>query len=910
MNSSSESLSQLQTPSSPYLSSADDVLKQLQTDEKGLSSEQAKARQQQFGLNQLPDNKQLEIIKLFFAQFANAMVLLMMLAAGLSILFHHLVDAILISFIVLLNAIMGFIQEFRAEQSIAALKQMLVTKVQVKRDGKVLVIPQQEVTIGDIISMQEGSKVPADARIITSHNCLVSESVLTGESFPVSKDAKVLTEKVALADQSNMLLMGTTVVQGTVDAVVTSIGINTEFGKIASNLRDISSEKEHFSQKVATLSKQMGGIAIGSAIITFLVGYFIRHFSFAEISLYTIATLVSALPEGLPIILVIVLAVGAQRMAKKRAIIRKLSATETLGVVSVIITDKTGTLTQNIMSAKEVYLPGQPVINIHDEDSTNNLSFSQETKPLLIRDNPHLWKVVTMTGICNQVRVSDETKVTFGTLLGDPTERALYLLAHKAGFNNLAEEQKPKLIDDLPFQQHLRMRACLVDTDQNRNVYYLGAPENILEKCTTVMVNDTIKPLTEADKDEIEAQMRQFSEASLRVVGLASIPAEGAEKLDEKRIHSSDATFIGLVGLYDPPRPEIKDAVASARSAGIRVIMATGDHPRTAAAIAAQVELSPSIESPVVSENEIKDASDEELEKMLANTDVFARLTPQTKLRIAEMLQKQGHIVAMTGDGVNDAPALKKADVGIAMGITGTDVAREASKVVLADDNFATIIAAIKEGRTQFSNLRRSSFFLIMTNVSESAALLIALAIGFPLPLLPIQILWLNVITGGLTDFSLALEPGHKDSMKFPPRSPKENILNWGILPLLGSVTLVTTVLGLVAFEYFLPLGIDSARTAIFIVLSCSQLLTMLSFRSLRRSFFSLDFFGNKPVLIVWVISFGLLIGAISIPQFSAWLQFGRLPTFEVVLLCIASLSIFATSEIVKKLTAVYYLKR
>lgn len=901
----------LHFPASPYLLNSSDVLTTIESSENGLTTTEAKQRQQQFGLNQLPSNKQLQVLKLFFSQFASAMVLLMAIAAGLSLIFDHLVDAVLITFIVLTNAIMGFIQEFRAEQSIAALKQMLVTKVQVKRDGTVQEIPQHEITIGDVIVLQEGSKVPADARILVSHNGLVSESVLTGESFPVSKQAETIASEVALADQTNMLLMGTTVVQGTLEAVVTAIGTSTEFGKIAANLRSIEGEKEHFSQKMAVLSKQMGGIAILSALVTFLVGYFVRGFSFAEISVYTIATLVSALPEGLPIILVIVLAVGAQRMAKKRAIIRKLSATETLGVVSVIITDKTGTLTQNIMTAKAVYLPGQPVIDIHNQDMTENLSFSQQSKPLLLNDNPHLWQVVNMMGVCNQVRVSDETKVTFGTLLGDPTEKALYLLAHKAGFNHLTQDQKPVVVDDLPFQQHLRMRACLVDFNQEREMYLLGAPENILEKCSSILIDKQVVTLTEDHKKEIEDHMKQFSDASLRVVALAISPAKDQQSLEEKNISNAHATFIGLVGLYDPPRPEIKQALAEARQAGIRVIMATGDHPRTAAAIAQQVQLSATIgEVKVVTESDIKNKTEAELVELINSTDVFARLTPQRKMMIAEILQKQGHIVAMTGDGVNDAPALKRADVGIAMGIAGTDVAREASKVVLADDNFASIIAAIKEGRTQFSNLRRASFFLIMTNISESATLLIALAVGFPLPLLPIQILWLNVITGGLTDFALALEPSHKDSMKFPPRSSKENILNWGIFPLIFSVTLVTTVLALAAFQYFLPRGVEVARTAIFVVLSCSQLFTMFSLRSLRRSFFSLHFFGNTAVIIVWFISIVLLVAAISIPQMRQALHFQPLTLQECLLLALASLSIFVTSEVVKKLTAVYYLKR
>jgi len=772
---------------------------------------------------------------------------------------------------------------------------MLVTKIQVKRQGRVMEIPQEEIVVGDLILLQEGSKVPADARILKSHNCWVVESTLTGESFPVEKKEQTLQTNVLLADRNNMLFTGTMVVQGAVEAIVTATGIQTELGKIASSLQTISTAKEHFSQKMTVLIKQMGTIAVVSAIVTFTVGYFIRKFELVDIIIYSIATLVSALPEGLPIVLVIVLAVGAQRMAQKNAIVRKLSATEALGVVSVIITDKTGTLTMNTMSAKQVYLLNQPLIEIKN-DQKNKLSFTQQGEPLSLYENEYLKKLVAITGVCHQVKITDELKINYNTLLGDPTEKALFFMALQAGFGSFEPKHKPQVLDDLPFQQHLRLRGCLVEVNQKKEYFVLGAPERVLERCQK----------TKQEYQEIEKNMADMSSSGLRVIGLASFPASQNQKtLNAQDLPTNQGTFIGLVGLYDPPRPEVKQALIEARDAGIKVVMATGDHPQTALAIAKEIGLVPQDELnyPVFTENDLAEVDDQKFSQLLEQSQVFARLTPQTKMRMAQVFKNMGQIVAMTGDGVNDAPALKKADVGIAMGITGTDVAREASKIVLTDDNFASIVAAVGEGRTQFNNLRRTSMFLIMTNIAESSALLIALLLGFPLPLLPIQILWLNVITGGMTDFALSLEPAHSDSMKHPPRSPKENILTKSVLPLIGMVTIVTTGLCLITFYLFLPQGLDKARTALFVVLSCSQLLNMLNLRSLKRSIFDMGMFSNKAVIFTLIGAVTLLLLAVGFPPIQNALQFTNLTSKEFVLLGVASSTIFITAELVKRLT-------
>jgi Ca2+-transporting ATPase len=886
-----------------YTLSEAEILKLFGASEAGLTADSVAERLVSFGPNQLPNQQKLGTLRLFFSQFANTMVGLMCLAAGLSFLFEHFLDAALIFSMVIINAIMGFVQEFRAEQSIAALKKLLVNKVTVRRQARVLEIQQTELVPGDIILLEAGAQVPADARILKVHNCLVSESALTGESMPVEKTVKQLDTAVPMAERVNMLWMGTTIMQGNVEAVVVATGIKTQFGLIAANLGSIETEKEHFFQKMSVLSKQMGFIAVASAVLTFIIGFGLQGYSLPDISIYTIATLVSALPEGLPIILVIVLAVGAQRMAKKKAIVRKLSATETLGVVSVIITDKTGTLTKNSMSAHSIFFPGQAVITVGNNQQSSESTFHQQGEPLLLHEAKQLQELASMTAVSHQVKVSEPDNISFTTLLGDPTEKALFLLAHQIGFQDLSSDRTPTVIDDIPFQQALCLRGTLVQRGQQKQIYVLGAPESVLQRVKTVQVENKVVELSPSWSKKITEQVESFSAQGLRVIGLGiqDVPDSLTELTTEKLDHSQ-LTFVGLVALHDPPKPEVAQALIEAKAAGIKVVMATGDHPQTALAIAKEIGLvEKNAEAKALTEADLAGKSPDEWLTMIQTNPVLARLSPATKLKVAQMFQDHGHVVAMTGDGVNDAPALKKADVGIAMGITGTDVAREASKIVLADDNFASIIAAIKEGRTQFSNLRRTSVFLIMTNVAESVALLVTLGLGFPLPLLPLQILWLNVITGGLTDFALSLEPAHDEAMKFPPRSPKENILIPAVLPLVGIVTVVTTALSVGMFIYFLEDGVEKARTAVFTILALSQVLNMFNLRSLRRSVFEIGWASNKAVIAAMVIALLLLAVALWLPLARNLLSFSHLEWYEFGLLVLASMSIFLVAEAVKK---------
>ncbi len=874
------------TPSlHPHSENAEAVLKNQSVSlDSGLSAQDVKQRQAQFGPNSLPEDEAISPWRIFFRQFKSLMALILFVAAVFSLFLDHALDAAFIAVMILINVVIGFYQELQAERAISSLKKMVTTKSKVRRDGEVMVVPYSELVPGDILLLEGGDKVPADARLVVNHSIRTSEASLTGESSPIDKTIDAVAEDAMIADRKNMLYMGTLIASGAGEAVVVYTGIQTQFGKIAKNIGTIVNTPTHYEQKTNNLSKMMGGIAIGFAILTFLVGFFLRDFGLYEMVTLTTATLVSALPESLPIILVIVLTIGAQRMAKKHAIVRRLAATETLGVVSVIISDKTGTLTLNKMTVRELQFPGNDPITVEDSlPKTKSEQFLQ---------------AVEITQFCQSVRAEKD-----GNLMGDPTEIALYVFG-----NDAAEKQRasgvPQKIDDMPFIQDLRLRASLISKKDGseKKLLSVGAPEAIAERCNLVLNdNGKTEKLSKAQKAEITKQFERMTSQGMRVLGLAYKPLSGNIKtLDEKMI--TDMVFVGVVGLIDPPRPEVAKAIATAREAGIRVIMATGDHPLTAEAVAKDIKLITGNEPgiAVLSENEIVALDDQELIAALKQTSVFARLTPSTKLRIAKLLQSQGEIVAMTGDGVNDAPALKQADVGISMGIVGTDVAREASDIVLADDNFASIIDAIREGRTQFGNVRRTSSFLIITNVAESAAVIITLLLGYPLPLLPLQILWLNIVTGGVSDLALATEQSHDDMMRVAPRDPNENIFNKRILPLFTGIvsTMVLLVMGL--FIYYLPESLEKARTVVFVLISVIQLLNMFNLRTLHRPVSSIGIFSNPNVNKAFVLSFVLSMLAVYLPALQTVFGFVPLSFSDLLLICSLCLGVFVTGELIK----------
>ena len=888
------------------------VLKKLSSGISGLSHKEAKIRLQDFGPNEIPEKKAKHPVLIFLKQFHSILIYILIAAAAISFFISHVVDAYVILAVILINAIIGFIQENKAERSIQALKRMIVPYAKVFREGKLLQVHAKELVPGDIIFLEEGDRIPADARLLEVKNTRTVEASLTGESLPIDKDVKVLPEKIGLADRKNMVWMGTFVAGGQAKAVVVSTGIKTAIGKVATSIEKIKKVKGHFEKKTDILARQMGIIAVVCAFIVFLVGFLVRGFEFSEIFLFTIASLVAGIPEGLPAVLVIVLAIGAYRMAKRNAIIRTLPATETLGVATIIATDKTGTLTQNTMNVEKIILPGEDEITVSGEGWRPSGDFSQKDNIIAPLENSRLSKLLHIACVCNNARIAKEEDEKY-KIIGDPTEAALVVLAEKAGLKKEELLEKEKRIDDLPFNPELKYRASLsvlVKEDRKKEIYVVGAPEAVLAHSSFMLGEKGEKKITQEEKQEILAGIQGLAKKAMRVLGLAyKITPASTDNLSEDLVN--DLVLVGIVGMLDPPRPQVKEAIAKAKKAGIRVIMKTGDHKDTAVAIAKEIgmigEKAKSKCPEVLTEQELLKLSEEEFKETIKHVSIFARLTPAMKLKIVEVLQKQGHIVAMTGDGVNDAPALKRADIGVAMGIIGTDVAREASAIVLADDNFASIVYAIEEGRTVFTNTRQASSFLVTTNFAESISIITTMLLGLPLPLLPTQLLWLNLVTDGVTDVALAAEPSHEDVLEEPPRKAKENILSKEIIPFILIMAGIMVIFTLIIFKTYLPSGIEKARTGAFTVMAFTQLFNVLNMRSLKRSIFKIGLFSNKFIVASLIASVFLLAMVLYVPFFQGVFQFVPLGLLEILIIILLSSSVLWLGELYKYLKNKYF---
>ncbi len=889
----------------------EEVLKELSSEANGLSEEEAKNRLEQFGANKIPEKKAKHPLLLFLKQFRSVLIHILIIAAIISFFIGHLIDVCVITTVILINAIIGFVQEHKAEMSIQALKKMVVPHAKVFREGELLQIPSKKLVPGDIILLEEGDRVPADARLLEIKNFRTVEASLTGESLPVDKDIKVLPAETGLADCKNMVWMGTFVVGGHAKAVVTATGTETAIGKIFKSIEKIKKGKGHFEKKTNTLAKQMGIITVIGASITFAVGFFIRGFKFSEIFLFTITTLVSGIPEGLPAVLVIVLAIGARRMAKRNAIIRTLPAIETLGVATVIATDKTGTLTQNTMNVKKVILPGEEEIIVSGEGWEPSGSFSQKDETISPLEHTHLQKLLHIAAVCNNAKVAKEEDNY--RIIGDPTEAALVVLAEKAGLKKEGLLEKEKRLDDLPFNPELKYRASLsvlVEEAKKKEVYIVGAPEAVLSNSSFILQKGGERKMTSKERQRILTKTQGLAKEAMRVLALAyrKVP-HNVNNLTEDLV--SELVLVGVVGMMDPPRPKVKEAIAKAKEAGIRVIMKTGDHKDTAVAIAKQIGLIDEKAADIkekgrypeaLTEQELLKLSEKELGDVVKNVPVFARLTPNMKLKLVETLQKQGHTVAMTGDGVNDAPALKKADIGIAMGLRGTDVARESSAIILADDNFASIVNAIEEGRTVFTNTRQASSFLVTTNFAEGISVITALLLGFPLPLLPTQVLYLNLVTDGVSDAALAVEPSHEDVLLEPPRKAKENILSKEIIPFVLIMAGIMAILTITIFNSYLSSEIGKARTGAFTVMAFTQLFNVLNMRSLKKSIFNIGFFSNKFVCASLIVSVGLLLMVLYVPFFQDVFQFASLDLLELLIIVLFSSLVLWLGELYKQL--------
>ncbi|NVM52101.1 MAG: HAD-IC family P-type ATPase [Candidatus Helarchaeota archaeon] len=921
----------------PYHSrTVERVIEDLDSNLNGLSEVAAEQRFQIYGPNELPEKKRKHPIFIFLRQFHNVLTYVLLVAALISLFSDHLVDVYIIVGVIVINGIMGFIQENKAERAIQALKKLIVPYAKVFRDGELKRAQSRNLVPGDIILLEDGDRIPADARLIEVKNFRTIEASQTGESFPVDKDTEILPANTLLADRKNMVWMGTFVASGQAKAIISGTGIDTSISKIAEAIEKIKRGKGHLEQKVSKLVKQVGIIAIGGALVTFLVAFYIRGIAFIETFSFTLASLVSAIPEGLPIVLVIVLSIGASRMARKCAIVRRLPAVETLDATTLIATDKTGTLTQNTMNIQKILLSNEDEITVTGQGWEPFGEFLQKEKIIRPLENPRLAKLLHIAAICNNARLlkadeDDESNPCFTEVcacmsaqdleheeayrvIGDPTEASLVVVGEKAGFYKDDLLERIKLLDSMPFNPAVKYRASLIrDENQEHEIYVVGAPEVVINHSKFTNQNGETRKLTHQDRQGVTVQVEHLAEEAMRVLGLAYRKvSEEVNTLSEGLI--TDLVFVGIVGLMDPLRIGVGEAIARTKKAGIRVIMQTGDHRNTAIAIAKKIGLIDEIEKSskhpsALTESELVQMPEEVFEDALQHVSVFARMSPEMKLRTVKKLQKLGHIVAMTGDGVNDAPALKQADIGISMGIIGTEVAREASEVVLADDNFATIVDAVIEGRIIFTNIRRTTTHLITTSISEDVTVITSLLMGLPLPLLPIHILWLNLVTDGTGDIALATEPGHGDVLEEPPRKGKENILSKDMYILIIMFVIIMSIGDIFLFSlYYDPLNHDAtiglARTVAFLSMMFSQLFNLWNMRSTKKSIFKLGVFTNKFVNLDFIISIGFVVLVLYIPVTASIFSFVPLGWAEWLLAIAVSSCVLWFGELYK------YLKR
>lgn len=836
---------------------SEEVVKELGSDRiNGLSSDEVKKIREKYGLNQLVGKKKKSMIRMLFEQINDILIYILLAAAVVSAILGEVNDAIIIFLVIILNSIVGVVQESKAEKALDALKKMSTPKALVKRDGELKEIPSEEVVPGDIIILDAGRYIPCDLRLIETATLKIEESALTGESVPVDKDATVTLseENTALGDQKNMAFMSTLVTYGRGEGIAVSTGMNTEIGKIAKMLEGQDKELTPLQKKLAELGKVLGLTAVGICAVMFILAV-VQKRNIFEMFLTAISLAVAAIPEGLPAIVTIVLAMGVQKMIKKNAIVRKLPAVETLGAVNVICSDKTGTLTQNKMTVTKFYT------NEHLDD-ISKIDMHNSVDRLLIEN----------LVLCNDATYSQESKT------GDPTEIALLEVGFRHSIMKNDFEKEHIRVNEIPFESDRKLMTTVNKYDDQLYVMTKGAVDNLIKLCNTIYLNGNVVNLTEDMKNEILKQANSMSDNALRVLASAYkiIPSEDIEISYLEK----DLTFIGLVGMIDPPREEVKDSILECKKSGIKTIMITGDHKNTAFAIAKELKIAEE-ESQAIFGSELDNMSDKELEERIDNLRVFARVSPEHKVRIVNAFKAKGNVVSMTGDGVNDAPSLKAADVGVAMGITGTDVAKGASDMILTDDNFSTIVSAVEEGRNIFNNIKKSIVFLLSCNIGEIITLFLAILFGWATPLKPIHLLWVNLITDTFPALALGADTADPDVMEEKPRNPKDSLFAGGtgaflILNgiLIGVLTLAAFIVGIKVYTKsttLFPLfpkdisqaALTHAQTMAFVVLSVSQLFHALNLRHPSKSIFQVGFFSNK--LLIVSILLGILLQDIVI---------------------------------------------
>ncbi|MGZ4886200.1 MAG: calcium-translocating P-type ATPase, SERCA-type [Candidatus Aminicenantales bacterium] len=882
---------------------AAEVAEALDTDLKcGLTTAEAGLRLDKFGPNELREKKGRGPLAIFLEQFKGLIIWVLIAAALVSGFLKEWVDALAILAIIILNAVLGLIQEYRAEKSLAALKRLSAPSAKVVRDAAPALLPARELVPGDLIELEAGDHVPADSRVVWhTPNFAVQEGSLTGESSPVNKTALVLTEEVIpLADRANIVYLGTAVVSGKARAVVIETGMQTELGRIAGLIQGITKESTPLQRKLEQFGKWIIYLCFVLVAIVFVLGV-LRGGDLLDMFLTAVSLAVAAIPEGLPAVVTIALALGVQRMVRRHVLIRKLPSVETLGCATVICSDKTGTLTKNEMTVRSVWTSRQSfdVTGIGYEPEGEFLDGGIGVHPA---DFPDLLRTLTAAVLCNNaqlVRGAGPVKV-----FGDPTEIAILTVAAKAGIWKTEAEKALELAEEIPFDSDRKKMTIIRKSGRGFTVFTKGAPDILVMDCTRILEDGRERPIAAADLERIAAATDALSAQALRVLAVAYKDMEDEPYSCQAEVIERELAFCGLIAMMDPPRPEVREAMDKCRSSGIRTVMITGDHKNTAVAIARELGLFES-DSVALTGEDVDRLSDDDLDRTVENVAVYARVSPEHKLRSVRAWRRRGDVVAMTGDGVNDAPAVKEADIGVAMGITGTDVTKEVSDMVITDDNFASIVAAVEEGRGIYDNIKKFIHYLLSCNSGEILVMFVASLLGFPVPLLPVQILWVNLVTDGLPALALGVDPVDPYIMNRPPRKPDEPVITRPRAWIMMAQGAFIAACSLSAFLFVLGVekeGIVRARTAALAVLSCSQLFHAFNCRSMKVSLFKLGVFSNPSLVLATGSSFLLQLSIIYVPFLQTIFKTQALSLLDLgVIMAFSSLPLWAM-ELVKAL--------
>ncbi|HRZ13878.1 MAG TPA: calcium-translocating P-type ATPase, SERCA-type [Candidatus Omnitrophota bacterium] len=886
----------------PWQSDYPDLAAKLGTDSVGgIAPAEASARLEKYGPNALKEKQGTSPWKIFFGQFQDFMIWVLAGAALVSGFMKEFVDALAIITIVILNAVLGFIQEFRAEKALAALKKLSSPSSKIIRGGTMLVLPSAQIVPGDLVELEAGDNVPADGRLVwLTTNFATSEASLTGESTPVTKTTLALDEakEYALADRANMVYMGTAVVAGKARAIILDTGMQTELGKIAGMIQDIGQEETPLQKKLEEFGKSIVYVCFVLVGLVFALGLIragVNKENLIQMFLTAVSLAVAAIPEGLPAVVTISLAMGVQRMVKRHALIRKLPSVETLGCATVICSDKTGTLTKNEMTVQAVYAGGR-LFSVSGVGYEPRGTFLLDGKSVEAGHIPELLKTLQSSVLCNGAQL---TQMDGGfKIAGDPTEAALLTVAAKAGIWKKDTEAAYEFVQEIPFDSERKQMTMVRKNAGGQYVAFVkGAPDMLLDVCVKIESQGAVRPMTTGDKEEIVRQNDALANQAMRVLAVAYRPFTAPPDAYEARLIERDLIFLGLIAMIDPPRPEVREAMKLCKAAGIRTVMITGDHKATAVAIAKALGFFHQ-DSLALTGEELDALDEEAFASRIEQIPVYARVSPEHKLRIVRAWRSRNQVVAMTGDGVNDAPAVKEADIGVAMGITGTDVTKEVSDMVVTDDNFASIVSAVEEGRGIYDNIKKFIHYLLSCNVGEILVMFISTLIGWPIPLLPIHILWVNLVTDGLPALALGLDPVDPHIMQRPPRSAGEKVVTGQGARLMVMQGAFIAFCSLAAFSFVLFVekeGIDRARTAAFVVLSCAQLFHAFNCRSMTESLFKLGIFSNPQLIAANLMSFSLQMAVVYVPFLQTVFKTEPLGLFDWCLVIgLASLPLWA----------------